>query len=645
MQALAHDIQRLAQDNGHVTQGPEIVGPEGLDAPVLALDTEYEQATMTLTTVAMGTTTRVAVSDQDVDGSPVGVKAPDVQVLCGHNIPEDLALAWEHGVIPPREEWLLGKNVLDTYLIARMVNEERPSFRLEDLVAEHLVLGGSWKQQTDDRDFGSWSGQERRARCAHDAWGAAVLAECEWPLLSESSRALYEFTVRTAMVLHRLTLAGAFVDLIMLETLHTDLSSAMERAGLELTHQARALGCLEFEPTNRQHVGEVLYKHLELPVLDWTPKRGDPAVTRSVVTRLLGRSTGQAKEFLRTWLEYAKAEKLCGTYLIPLSRLVKPIGVIGETRVGYLPFRFHTLGARTGRRSSSKPNAQNWSPEIRSIVTSRWEGGWVASIDYQKLEPVILAWLAKDERLLELFTVGGGYGAIAEDLLGHKVEEGTEDYALVKRLVLGVHYNMTPDEMARQMWLDNQVLSVDYETHEQSVAQLHRKYLALFPRVQEYMARREQEVATRGVVRTPTGRVRRVGQSSGKRERNQAINAPVQSTASDVMASALCDVEAAIRREVGVTLGDWYDILLEHRRKFLTASSPQSRVQVNYRWPVIFGEVHDELLVDLPPGPPERWLELITAQMTAVPTLRELCPYLRRLPLRVKVKYGRYWGG
>ena len=639
---------------GSGTQVPKGIG-------TLGIDTEYSPR-KELLTAAFSDGTTMWSWDKDLGGVEPLQLTNHVHTLIGQNLPEDIALLWERGHIPRRAEWLKGKNLHDSLLMGRMNYEGLASYKLEDLLAS-LFTVERWKFKTEKENVLQWTPEERVERCERDAWAPTHIVRQLYPLLSANDTAdrpthtqqsLYPFTMATAMTLHRLTLAGAFVDRAKFEKLVEAKEDERRQHFALLSHAANLLGVPDYEPTNDNQTRKLLYEKLDLPVLALTKKTHEPQVTKPVIEMLTEQTEGGVKLFLETLLAYNKADKIITTYLVgddeskesnAIQRLGVPIN--GTSCSGFwLPFHFHVLGAKTARRSSSRPNSQNWPKAIRQLVRSRWPGGKILAADYRKLEPVIIAWLAGDEKLLQFFTTGGGYIDVARELFRTDVKEGTVLYRGVKSIVLGVHYDMGTEEMAHQLWVVYKIrFSDDYNAHWQETDRIRKLYLERFPRIPAYMERRRREARETGAVRTPVGRLRRVGKEYvDKHILNQAINAPVQGTASDVTASALVDVEAAILREYGLSLVEWYDHLITQRRIYLTSDPSCGIIPEQWRVPTLFNEVHDELTTDLPPDTWKKDLELVVETMRAVPTVRSLAPYLKNMPLYVDPKVSDYWG-
>ncbi len=562
-------------------------------------------------------------------------------LLVGHNLAEDLALLWEAGIIPPLEAYARGDAVLDTLILARLVREDRPSFRLEDLLAEEGEPIEGWKARTAGRPVSEWSAEERRDRCARDAEAAWRLARRELPRLRAQPRGVLNLRAwtRVAMVLQRLSLAGMMLDRVALDALRARTRATREAA---LARLRTRTGQPEFSPRRSAAVREWLYTTLGLPVLART-ETGLPAVTRSVLQALAEDTEGETRAALQDLIAWGEAEKLWTTYVEGLQARA---WVVAPDRA-WLPGHLTVLGARTGRRTSGEGiNVQNWPPEVRRLVVSRWPGGAILAADYRSLEPVILAWLAQSEALLEAFTTGGGYRTIARTLLGVEVAEGSTEYRGIKAIVLGVHYGADAERTtAPNLWRQGIRFSTDPRAHAARTRALQDQYLRAYPEVAAYMTRQANALRRgQGMIVLPSGRRMHLDAAGGTHARNQAINGPIQGTAAEVTAAALWDLETAILREVGLSRAAWLSTLLAERRRARDARrSGQPLTPPADRTPRLINEVHDELVLDLPEATP-RWIELVTETMRAVPSLRRWVPVLAGIPLRVKVVVGPRWG-
>jgi DNA polymerase-1 len=472
----------------------------------------------------------------------------------------------------------------------------------------------------------------------------------------KSKAKLIEYTQRTANVLERVNLAGAVVDMEKFNRLDADLSSQLLQARDLLTKAAAQAGVEGFTPTNDGHIRELLYERLALPVYSKT-KGGLPSVDKQTLKQLGDHAV------LKLLLDFNKLDKLYTVnvhgvrgLISGVSAVTSPLQRLGgavheqpsdvehsELSRGYLPFRINPLGARTGRRSATRPNSQNWPEAVRGIVTSRFAGGQILNADYSKLEVVLIAWVAGDDKLLGAFTGGKGYIDVARELFGRTVENGTDEYRAVKSIVLGVHYNMQTPKMARQLALLGIKFSEDWDEHEQETDRLRTLYLRRYAGIGRYMEAREAYWLRTGTSVSYTGRVRhlpvpaREGKGYGHLL-NQAINFPIQSLASDVTASALIDIEAAFLKEAGLTYAEYLAELIE-QRKYLTNRGGRGTLPISQ----IFNEVHDSIVVDIHPDHAKRDQEIVIECMRAVKSLRALAPGFNHKILNADWKLDTHW--
>lgn len=598
--------------------------------------------------------------------------------LAGANIVVDVDQLVVGGY-PVREEWVTGEALLDSVLLARMADENDESYALEDQLLSRYRTE-PWKAETEkfnytivegpdgrkrrvrDVDATRWPAELRKKRCRLDAWAGWVNALDAWRRVVGQAadrgrvRRLIEFTHRVAATLHRVELAGMTVDLNRFEALGKELEGEMLAARDQLDKIAVAAGMTEaFSPSNDGHIRTLLYERLGLPVLGRTETTGLPSVSKDVL-RLPGLVDHPAVQAL---LRYNAAEKLFSTnieglreYLRPMPCLSTPDG--GIVPLALLPIHLNPLGARTGRRSSSSPNVQNWAKRIRRIVRSRFPDGKIGAFDYEKLEPRILGWVAREPFLLDVFgPKGGGYITIAQRLWRTEVAAGSPEYKATKSIVLGVHYNMQGPKMAKQLWLMGVRFSADFREHTRITERLRRRYLSLIPRVVDYMARQEEALLRNGQVVTPTGRVRHLPCPEGRDTPgfghllNQAINLPIQSLAADITGSALVDIERELLGLHGLGYRQYLELLLGGLTEEPGCGIIGKMAEERHLYPMslLINEVHDEVTLDLHPRFLKRDVELVIETMRAVPTFRRLVPEFDSSLLTVSPHVSTYWHG
>jgi DNA polymerase I-like protein with 3'-5' exonuclease and polymerase domains len=550
--------------------------------------------------------------------------------------------------MPLKTEWVTWEHVYDTVLLGRMQDENRGKggYKLENLLAA-LCKADAWKNKTEKISPHSedWGPELRIERCRTDAWATVKLAEKLTSMLTVPHDYV-RFTHRIAGTLDRTRLAGAMVDMTAFSGMRAGLQEDMKNSLVPLLEAAAAEGMTEFAPTNDNHIRELLYERLHLEPIRFTRKSKQPSVDKVSLKAL-------DHEVAKLLLAYNKAEKLESVNGIGLYNLISLAGQLNDQPVGYLSFNINPLGARTGRRASSAPNSQNWPKSVRSVIRSRWTDGLIGDHDHKRLEVILIAWLAGDEKLLEFFTRReNGYIEVAKELWGHAVEEGTREYTATKSVILGVHYNMYPKYMAKQLWdVVGVRFSEDYEQHERETKKIWKKYRNQHAPVVAYMEAREAELKRTGQVKALTGAVRRLpllrdesreGKKRFKKALNQAINFPVQHLAASITGSGLIDVEAELLREHGLSYTEYYTLLLEERKRHKNAE-PSRPVISELPCSVIINEVHDDIVVDYHPDTIRKDTEIVIESMKSIKSLKQLIGNVD-IPLDVTATITPRWG-
>jgi len=457
---------------------------------------------------------------------------------------------------------------------------------------------------------------------------------------------LITFTHQIAMSLHRVGLAGAGVDIPMYQQLKQQWSQDAARLHDKLMKLALRKGMKQFVATNDSHIREVIYDKLKFPVLVKTKKDGLPAVDKPTLKRLL-KEHGKS-EFIDTLIEFNAVDKLSSTWAgredskkkrKSIGELIVPVSDV----LGLLHFWVFPLRARTGRRASGGGeegdpegrNAQNWHPKARKMIRSRWKKSKIAVADFSKLEVVLSGWRAQDAKLIDYFLHGKGYIGVAKELWGQDVKDGTPLYKATKEAVLGLIYGMSAWTLAERFWFKAEYrYSEDYQEHYKQTMRLRKRFLRMFPGVKRNINRSIREVIETQQIISATGRIRHlphhgVDSAGFWHVKNQGVNFPIQSYASEVTGSSIVDYEEALLKEHNLSYIDWHTALLEHPED--PPCSP------------VFNEVHDELDLDLHPKSGKRDLEILVDCMRNVRTLKKLVPSFD-LTLNVDVQVVDTWG-
>lgn len=583
--------------------------------------------------VTVSAADRVSATAQDVT-ERVGVSRilrtfEHADILVGHNLAVDidaLTRLTRDFKLPVRkmERWTQGKDIEDSLILSRMVDENRGkgAYSLETLLRSNHHAP-QWKETTDDIDITnplSWPTEYRVERCRLDGWAPVVLCE----ELRAQAQGPVELTHRITQTLRRIYHVGARVDEAYFKTLTRGFARDAAKAKQALHILAGRMGFTEFSPTNDNHLRDILFQRYKLKAEEFTKSTGLPSVNKTFLKK------HKEHEFVKALLEFNVHDKRSSTYGGGLA------DKFSLSPAGYpvLRFRINPLGARTGRRSSEKPNAQNFPKDVRRIIISRFDDGAIMDSDYSKLEVILFAFMAKEWKLLEFFQGPNGYIAVGKELFGTTVKEDTDQYRTIKSIVLGIQYGMGAYKLAYQLWnVVGVKLSSDWEAHVKEAAKLREKYLSKFPGIKRYIWNQKQTLLKKHYVTSLTGRVRHLPCPYGEETPgfghllNQAINFPTQSLASDVTGSAMVDLEESLLSKYHLTYEEY------HWR--LMVGKPPSM-------PLLINEVHDALVFDLPKKGRRENVELIETLQREVPTLRKLIPDFT-IPLNTGRKLGHRW--
>jgi DNA polymerase I len=294
-----------------------------------------------------------------------------------------------------------------------------------------------------------------------------------------------------------------------------------------------------FNINSTQQLSSVLFETLRLT----PPDRGRKTSSGhySTAAGVLDEMSGQ-HPVVDMILEYREYSKLKSTYVDALPAQINP-----ET--GRVHTSYSQTGAVTGRLSSSNPNLQNI--PIRTELGRHVRRGFVAdpgnvfvSLDYSQIELRIVAHMASDEAMLNAFRLGQDiHAATAAAIYNVPLEDVTKEQRRhAKAINFGLIYGMSAFGLTRTTDL---TLSESQEFVE--------AYFNQFPGVKKYLDGIRRSARTTGFVETLLGRRRyfpvlksTLNQTLRNREEREAINAPIQGTAADIMKIAMIRIPPAI---------------------------------------------------------------------------------------------------
>ena len=304
-------------------------------------------------------------------------------------------------------------------------------------------------------------------------------------------------------------------------------------------------------------------------------------------------------EIVRLILEYRGVKKLLSTYIDALPELVNPV-------TGHIHTSYNQAVTATGRLSSSNPNLQNipirdaiGRPIREAFIPSR-EDGLLLSADYSQVELRLMAHLSGDESLCEAFRNGEDiHAATAAKIFGKAIDEVTaEERRRAKTANFGIIYGISAFGLAQRL-----------DIPRSEAKELIDGYFASYPKVKQYMEKTIADAVQAGWVETIFARRRylegidsRNANTRALAERN-AINAPIQGSAADIMKIAMVGVYRAFK-EQGI------------RSKLIL-------------------QVHDEIIVDLVPTEREVVERIVREQMEGAAKLS--------IPLVVDIGVGKNW--
>ena len=297
---------------------------------------------------------------------------------------------------------------------------------------------------------------------------------------------------------------------------------------------------VEFNIGSPKQLAEVLFDHLELPVIKKTQTGRS---TDSVVLEEL--SVVAPHPIVFAIMEYREIKKLQSTYLSVLPDLVNP-----ETK------RIHTSfiqwGTATGRLSSREPNLQNIpirteaGKKIRAAFVPQKKDDVILSVDYSQIELRMLAHLSGDEKLIAAYNHGADiHTQTAAAIFNVPLSEVTSDHRRDAKIVnFGVLYGMTAFRLAR-----------DLKISRTRAKEFIDDYFSLYQGVQHFIDKTVAFAHENGYVETLTGRRRYIpGIDSHDRTECQmaermAVNTPVQGSAADLIKIAMIRIADRIEKE------------------------------------------------------------------------------------------------
>lgn len=336
-------------------------------------------------------------------------------------------------------------------------------------------------------------------------------------------------------VLVEMESAGARVDVEALKNLTITMNTKVEELISQIFQYA---GC-EFNISSPKQVGEILYKRLALADVAKRTKTGQFSTSEESLMAIKSKHP-----IVESILEYRGVKKLLNTYVETLPQLINP-------NTGKIHCSFNQTVTATGRLSSSNPNLQNipvrddMGKEIRKCFVPD-SGCKFISADYSQIELRVMAHASGDQNMIDAFNSGYDFHTqTAAKIYGVVPEEVTKDMRRnAKTANFGILYGISVFGLSERL-----------EISREEAKELINNYFVAYPRMKDYLEEVKQFARDKGYVETLFGRRRYIQDINSRNgtirqmaERN-AINAPIQGTAADIIKIAMIRIIDRIKKE------------------------------------------------------------------------------------------------
>ncbi len=511
----------------------------------------------------------------------------------GHNLKYD-ALVLENQGLP------VTPLTFDTMIAAWLVQPENYNLGLKELAQSYLDV-----QMTHiEALIGKGKNQLTMDRVPIETVAAYAAADAEiclrlMPLLRErleqvnATRLFEEIEMPLVPVLGMMERNGVMLDVPFLKQMSHELSRRMQAIEKDIF---QIVG-YSFNLNSTQQLSKVLFETLRLEPPDRRKKTasGHYSTSAGVLEELRDQHP-----VVDQILEYRELAKLKSTYVDALPQQINP-------RTGRVHTSYNQTGSVTGRLASSDPNLQNipTRTETGRLVRNAFiaaPGYRLLSVDYSQIELRIVAHMAQDEAMLTAFRAGQDiHAATAAAIYGVSLDQVTKEQRRhAKAINFGLIYGMSAFGLHR---------STDLTLAE--AENFVKAYFQQFPAVKAFLDGLRRQASRQGYVETLLGRRRyfpnlksNANPALRAREEREAINAPVQGTAADIMKLAMVRLPPALK-----------------------AAGLGARMLL---------QVHDELVLEVPENERDETVRVVREVMENA--------YPLSIPLVTEARWGQNWG-
>ncbi len=451
----------------------------------------------------------------------------------GQNIKYDMQVLMQHNIhLYPIDDTMLLSYAVDGAKTSHGMDAMAKAYFDHDTIKYKDLVGSGKNQKTLDQ-------LTPDQVCDYAAEDAEITfrlhSVLKQRLIEEKMVSVYERLDRPLVsIIARMETAGIKVDPLILKEMSADFTKQLDIYQQKVFDQAGQ----EFNLASPKQMGEVLFDNLGLPGGKKT-KTG----AWSTDAKTLEELSAKGHDIIDDILHWRQLAKLKSTYTDALQTQIDP-------KTGRVHTSFGLTATSTGRLSSSDPNLQNIpirteeGRKIRQAFVAR-SGYKMVCIDYSQVELRLVAEMANIERLKQAFRDGIDIHSLtASEVFGIPLDEmNSERRRAAKAINFGIIYGISGYGLARQLGVENHVAS-DYI----------KRYMARFPELEEFMENTKKFAKENGYVETLYGRkcwVPDISSSHYSRRafaERQAINAPIQGTAADIMKRAMINVDKALAK-------------------------------------------------------------------------------------------------
>jgi DNA polymerase-1 len=510
-----------------------------------------------------------------------------------HNAKYDYIVLMRHGLV-------ISPLTFDTMLAEFIVDPSSRNLGLKNLSAIRLgeemthieELIGKGKKQISMADVAIESVAPYAAADAETTLRLMPIMQKELERVN-GTKLLAEIDMPLTPILADMEMTGALIDTKFFAEMSVELAKRLA----EIEKEIFQLAGKTFNINSPQQLSDVLFNHLRLE----PPDKGRKTATGFYSTSADVLEALRDKHPILDWiLENRELAKLKSTYVDALPAAMDP--ATGRVHTSY-----SQIGAVTGRLSSNNPNLQNI--PIRTDTGRRVRNGFIAdkgnvllSVDYSQIELRIVAHMAEDEAMLKAFRAGEDiHSTTAAAILDTELDKVTKEMRRhAKAINFGLIYGMSAFGLTR--------------TTDLTLAEAEdfvKAYFTKFPGVKNYLDGMRRQAAEVGYVETLLGRRRYFPALQGKlnvqlknREEREAINAPIQGTAADIMKLAMLKIPSALK-----------------------AAGLKGKMLL---------QVHDELVLECPKDEMQKTAQVVQETMTNA--------YPMSIPLETEARAGANWG-